>query len=136
MRTVGFVASVGLLLFFGLSALQGSVDDWGMVETLGQRFANLGQLLYGVSGLAAGIGGLMKRAWTGVAALVFAVSAGATAGLASVYWGGAGLLTGLASGGLGLLIGYLLYLGVRGVGKPASQEVLPVGDPESSRPVE
>ena len=112
MRRVFFWASVALLLFVGLSGLQGSIADWSLASDSGQRLSAVGQLIFGVSGLAAGLGGILGKPWTAPAALVFAVSAGATAGLATVVWGGGGVGEGIGSGGLGLFLGMLLYLGV------------------------
>jgi len=126
MRTVLYWVSVALLLYVGLAGLQGFFDDLDGVENLGQRLANVSQLLYGSAGLGAATGAILKRSWTGKVALVFAFGAGSTAGLASVFWGESGIPTGLASGGLGFLIGYLLYLGVRRAG--AEDEGLPGPD--------
>lgn len=136
MRTIGFWISVVLLLFMGLSGLQGFFSDFPLVENLGQRFVNLAQLTFGLTGLGAAIGGILKKHWTGRVASVFPFGAGVAAGLAPVYWGESGPLTGIASGLLGFLIGYLLYMGVRRVGHPEEgvgsaspppDEVNPVG---------
>jgi hypothetical protein len=114
MRTVAFWASATFLLFLGLSGLQSFVSDWSLAETVGQRLCTVGQATYGACGIVAGAGAILKKSWAGVFALAFAISAGLTAGLASVAWGGADLATGVASGGLGLLIGILLYWGIGG----------------------
>jgi hypothetical protein len=112
MRTVTFWTSVVLMGFLGLSGVQGAIGDWSLVTTLGQRLSVLGQGTFGVCGVVAGVGAILKRSWAGAFAAAFAISAGVTAGLASVFWGGSNLATGIASGGLGLLIGFLLYRGV------------------------
>ena len=117
MRTFGYWVSVALLLYMGLSGLQGFFTDWPLVENLGQRLVGVAQVTFGLAGLAAAVGALLKKPWTGMVALVFSFGTGAAAGLAPVFWGDAGPLTGVASGGLGFLIGYLLYLGVRGAGR-------------------
>ena len=117
MRKVGFWASVVFLLFLGASGCQSFFGDWGDVETLGQRLCNIGQAAFGVLGILAGIGAILKRTWAGSAALGFAVAAAITAGLAPVVWGGANVATGIGSGFLGLLIGLVLYLGI---GRPTS----------------
>ena len=116
MRTIGFVLSVGFLLFIGGSGIQGFLADWALVETPMQRAANVGQLAMAVTGLGAGLGAILKRAWTPKVARGFVGAVTFTAGVAVMAWGGEGALTGLFSGGLGFLIGYVLYLGVRGVG--------------------
>ena len=113
MRKVGFWISAFLLLFLGLSGVQGSVGDWGDAETLGQRVCTIGQGVFGILGLVAGTGAVLKRRWAGTVALAFAGAAAVTSGLASVAWGGSGIGVGIASGALGLLLGLLLYLGVR-----------------------
>jgi hypothetical protein len=112
MRKFVFWASIAFLLFLGLSGIQSCLSDWSLVTTPAQRACTIGQAVFGTFGLLAGIGAVIKRRWAGPAALVFAVSGGLTAGLATVAWGGAGLGTGVASGGLGLLLGTLLYLGI------------------------
>ena len=119
MRRVGFWASVVFLLFLGASGCQSFFGDWGDVETLGQRICNLGQAVYGILGLVAGVGAMLKQRWAESAALGFAAAAGTTAGLAPVVWGGTNVATGLASGALGLLIGLVLYLGIGRVGPTA-----------------
>jgi hypothetical protein len=111
---------VVFLIFLGLSGVQGAVGDWGLSSTVGQRLSAVGQGIFGVCGLVAGIGSILKKRWAGAFAAAFAVSAGITAGLASVVWGGSNLATGFASGALGLLIGFLLY---RGVGLRAAPPV-------------
>ena len=116
MRTVGFFLSVGFLLFIGGSGIQGFVSDWALVETPMQRAANFGQLAMAVTGLGAGLGAILRRAWTPRVAKGFVGAVTFTAGVAVMAWGGEGALTGLVSAGLGFLIGYVLYLGVRGVG--------------------
>ena len=114
MRTVGFVASVALLLFLGGSSIQSFLGDLSLPETLWQRIANLGQLLCAVAGLSAGVGALLKRRWAGRVALVFAGAVSFTAWIGSVAWEDAGIFRSLLDAGLGFLLGYVLYLGVRG----------------------
>ena len=114
MRTVAFWVSAVFLLFLGGSGLQSFFNDWELAGTLGQKATGMGQVLFGVCGLLAGVGAILKRTWAGPLTLAFAVLAGVTAGLASVAWGGSNLATGIASGGLGFLIGMLLYWGILG----------------------
>jgi hypothetical protein len=116
MRTIGFILSVGFLLFIGGSGIQGFLGDWALVETRMQRAANFGQLAMAVTGLGAGFGAILKRSWTPKMAKGFVGAVAFTAGVAVMAWGGEGALTGLVSAGLGFLIGFVLYLGVRGVG--------------------
>jgi len=122
MRRVVFWASVGFLLFFGLSGLQSFLGDWGLATTFGQKLCGVGQATFGTCGLLAGVGAILKRGWAGPIALIFALSGGITAGLASVVWGGSNLGTGAASGGLGFLIGILLYWGIGGRAIPATAD--------------
>ena len=75
----------------GLSGLQSFLGDWSLATTLGQRISTVGQGVFGACGVLAGTGAVLKRKWGEVAALAFAVSAGITAGLASMAWGGSGL---------------------------------------------
>ena len=112
MRRIVFWASAAFLLFLGLSGIQSFVSDWPLVTTLGQRVCTIGQAVFGTFGLLAGLGAAFRRKWAESAALVFSVSGGLTAGLATVVWGHSGLGTAIASGGLGLLLGILLYMGI------------------------
>lgn len=111
------VVSVALLLFLGVSGIQSFLGDWGLVETLMQRASNLGQLAFAMAGLGAGAGALLKRPWTGKAALFFAGAVAFTAWAGPVAWGEAGPLRSLLDAGLGFLLGFVLYLGVRRIGK-------------------
>jgi hypothetical protein len=121
-RTVGFLISAVLLLFFGGSGLQSFLKDWVLVETSWQRVANIGQLLLAVTGLCAGIGAVAKRPWTGKAALAFAGAVAFTAWAKPVAWAESGVVQGLLDAGLGFLLAYLLYLGVRGAGRAGKVE--------------
>jgi hypothetical protein len=123
MKKVGFWVSVVLLLFLGLSGIQSFFGDWGDVETLGQRACNVGQAAFGVSGLLAGLGAIFRKSWAGPVALGFAVSAGLTAGIAPVVWGGSEIAVGFGSGAVGLLLGLLFFLGVREPGATPAAEV-------------
>jgi hypothetical protein len=96
---------------------------------------NLAQLTFGLSGLGAAIGGILKKPWTGRVASVFPFGAGVASGLAPVYWGQSGPLTGIASGLLGFLIGYLLYMGVRGAGQPEEDVGSASPPPDDLNPV-
>lgn len=113
MRTFGYWLSVVLLLFLGVAGLDGFVDDLHGVRTVGQGIATGGQLTFGLAGISAALGAILEKGWVGTVALVFALAAGLTAGLAPVVWGDSGIVTGTASGGLGLLMGAALYLGVK-----------------------
>ena len=130
MRTLALVVSVALLLFFGVSGIQSFLGDWGLAETVSQRLANLGQLVFAVAGLTAGTGAILKRGWTGKATLVFAGAVAFTAWAGPVAWGEAGIFRSLLDGVLGFLVGCVLYLGVRGVGKTGSQ----VREPTTAEP--
>ncbi|MGD2122808.1 MAG: hypothetical protein PVJ76_13730 [Gemmatimonadota bacterium] len=130
MRSFFFWGSAALLLFLGLSGVQSFFSDWPLASNPGQRLCTVGQGVFGISGLLAGLGSTFKKRWAAPFALVFAVSAGGTAGLATVVWAGSGLGAGIGSGALGLLLGILLYLGVSGC-PPGSKEG-PTKDPEEA----
>lgn len=114
MRRFFFWASVAFLIFLGLSGIQSCINDWSSASTLGQKLCSVGQAVFGVSGLLAGSGAMLKKPWAGPLTMIFAISGGVTAGIATVVWGGAGIGAGIGSGGLGLLLGMVLYLGVTG----------------------
>jgi hypothetical protein len=125
MRTIAFIAPTALLLFLGVSSVQSFLKDWSLVETAGQRVANLGQLLAAAAGIGAGVGAALKRSWTGVSALVFAATLAFATWAGPVAWGESGMLRSLPDAGLAFLLGYVLYLGVRRAGGT---------EPEESRP--
>lgn len=112
MRRIIFPLSVGFLLFLGVSGVQGAWTDWALAETIGQGSCTVVKGLFGLLGVLAGSGALLRRDWAGSVALASAVAGGVTAGLSTVAWGGENLPTGLASGALGFLLGVLLYWGI------------------------
>ena len=116
MRTIGFVVSAALLLFLGCSSVQSFLVDWALVETAGQRAADLAELLAAATGIGAGVGAVLKRPWTGRSALVFAATLAFTAWAGPVARGESGILGSLPNAGLAFLLGYVLYLGVRRTG--------------------
>ena len=59
MRIVAFWASAVFLLFLGVSGLQGFFEDWGLANTLGQRLCGVGQVIFGICGLLAGVGAIL-----------------------------------------------------------------------------
>lgn len=114
MRTFGFWLSVVLLLLLGVAGLQGFLNDFDEVETLGQRIHTLAQISFAFTGVAAGVGAIMRKRWAGTVALLFAFAVAVAAGLAPVVWGDAGTASGVASAGVAFLIGFVLHLGVAG----------------------
>jgi hypothetical protein len=117
MRTLGFVVSAALLLFLGCSSVQSFLVDWALVETAGQRVADLAELLAAATGIGAGVGAVLKRPWTGRSALVFAATLAFTAWAGPLARGESGIFRSLPDAGLAFLLGYVLYLGVRSAGK-------------------
>ncbi len=114
MRRFLFRASAAFLIFLGLSGLQSCISDWPLASGFPQRLENVGQAVFGVLGVLAGVGSFLGRPWAAPLALAFAISAGVTAGLTTLAWGGAGVASGIGSAGLGFLLGGLLYFGVTG----------------------
>jgi hypothetical protein len=111
-KTWRFLAAA-LLIFFGAGGLQGLWNNLGNAETLFQQSVFVGLLLLGFAGLAAGLGGLMRKAWAGPAALLFALGMAYAAGVGPVAWGEVGWSRGALHMGIGFLIGIVLYSGVR-----------------------
>jgi len=129
MRNLGFWLSVVFLLLLGVAGLEGFLNDFDQVETLGQRIHTLAQVSFGIAGVAAAIGAILRERWARTVALVFAFSVALTAGLAPVVWGDAGTASGIASAGLAFLIGMVLYLGVAGGREKTEPEAeTPEGD--------
>jgi hypothetical protein len=129
MRNLGFWLSVVFLFLLGVAGLQGFLGDFHEVETLGQRIQTLGQISFGLTGIAAGTGAMMRQRWAGALALVFAVAVSLAAGFAPVVWGDAGVGSGIASAAVAFLIGIALYLGVAGGWERAKpEETTPEGD--------
>jgi hypothetical protein len=131
MRNLGFWVSVVLLLLLGVAGLEGFLNDFDEVEALGQRIHTVAQLSFGITGLAAGIGAILKKSWAGAVALVFAFAAALAAGLAPVVWGDAGIGSGIASAAVAFFLGFLLYLGVRA---DTPEETASEGRPPEGRP--
>ena len=116
------------LLFFGVAELQSIAGDWVLTMTPGQKLCGIGQVILGFSGVLAGVGAILRRQWAVWVGQTFVVSAGITAGMASVAWGETNLITGIASGGLGLIVGILPYWGIT--------ERVPVGIVSPTNPIE
>lgn len=106
------IASV-LLLVLGVGGLQGLRNNLGSSETLFQHSVLLGQIVLGVAGVTAGVGGLRRKPWAGAWTLLFAAGMAYSAGAGPVAWGETGWPRGALDASLGFLIGFVLYLGVR-----------------------
>lgn len=96
--------------------LRNGIAEWSDALTSEQRVATGTELAYGVLGLLAGVGLLLRRPWTRAVLMAWAVAITATSGLAPMVWGGAGLGAGLAAGGgTALIAGGVVWLSRRGL---------------------
>lgn len=116
-RAIWRVLAAALLILLGAGGAQGLWNNLGTAETLFQYSVFGGQVVLSVAGVAAGLGALLRKAWAGPAALIFALGMAYAAGAGPVAWGEVGWPRGTVDAGIGFLIGFVLFLGVRGAGK-------------------
>lgn len=105
-----------LLVLLGAGGLQGLWNNLGTAETLFQQSINAAQFILGVSGIAAGLGALLRKSWAGPAALVFALGMAYAAGAGPVAWGEVGWPRGMLEASIVFLVAFVLFLGVRKAG--------------------
>jgi hypothetical protein len=96
LRARTWVALV-ILVAICLPALFNAPGEWRAARTTGQRVSTVIEVSYGLAGILAAIGVIMRRSWTRPAILAWAVLVTATASLASRVWGGAPLRASLVS---------------------------------------
>lgn len=124
-RTLALVVSLVVLLGTGYIGVHNVIDEWANQETPFQRVVSIGGGLYGVLGLIAGAGLLLRRRWGFHVAVTWAVvttAVGTSAAIAysdTNSWIGAGAgafaVTALATA----LVVWLAWIGMTGAKTPA-----------------
>jgi hypothetical protein len=125
LRTVAWLLAALVLLFTGVMGLYNGVTEWPGAATRWQQSVSLGVLLYGVLGLVAGIGLLLRRAWSVRWAIAWAVVVTYVAAAAVVAYGGEGFGPAAVAGVATALIGWLVVAATRHAVRPAIREPLP-----------
>ena len=88
-RVVAVVVSTAVLLGTGFIGLYNGITEWGDAVSLSERTVTGGVFLYGLLGVASGVGVLLRRAWSYKVALVWgAVVTAVAGGAVRVYGGG------------------------------------------------
>lgn len=87
-RAVGRIVAALVLLATGVLGLYNGVSELADAENTAQRLVTLGVLLYGLFGVPAGLGVLLRRRWGVALAGAWAVTVSLVGPAATVYYGG------------------------------------------------
>lgn len=84
------IIAAALLIGIGALGIQNGIDDMmgGDEKTALQQSVNIGGLIYGLLGLAAGAGVLLRRRWGYLLSIAWGVVVTYTGGMASHAYGG------------------------------------------------
>lgn len=119
MKILPAVRNITVLLVLSATGMLGLVDaqeSAGYATTRAQGVATAMQAAYSFLGLLGFFAVVLRVRWAVWVLALWAVTASATAGLASVVWGDAGLGSGLAAaGGAGVFTGLIVWAGARAV---------------------
>jgi hypothetical protein len=115
MRTIAWVLAILALLATGVLGVYNGLTEWADAATGWQRAVTGGVIVYGVLGLAAGIGLALRKRWSYKLAIAWAfVVTFVASGAALAYGGAEASAGGAVSAGLGAaLIGVLVVLAAR-----------------------
>jgi hypothetical protein len=106
-------AICGLLLLTAYIGVVEGLNTAPSAATTGQYLATATQLLYGVLSIASLVAMGLKHRSAGVLLALWGLAVTATAGLASVAWGGSSILVGLVASGATAAIAGLVFWGWR-----------------------
>lgn len=107
-RRTGWMLAILVLLFTGLAGLSNAIREYGDARGAWQMSVHAAVALYGVCGVAAGVGLALKRRWSVLMAMAWAAGTIWAATVASVAYS-PGLSRGeLVSAGVGAFMGSLL----------------------------
>ena len=87
---IAFWLSGLLLLVIGVLGVVNAVTEWSDWETALQHSVIVSSLLYGLTGIVAGVGVFMSRRWGFVFSLLCGVAATYAGTIASIAWADAG----------------------------------------------
>ena len=115
MRTIAWLLAILALLATGVLGVYNGLTEWGGAGTGWQRAVTGGVIVYGILGLAAGIGLARRRRWSYKLAIAWGVVVTLVASGAVLAYGGADASTGgaVAAGGGAAVIGVLVVLAAR-----------------------
>ena len=106
------LAAACLLIISALGTLNGvdELNSWG-ASTVLQQSVTISSLIYGVIGIAAGVGVLLRRRWGYFLSLAWGVVLTYTGGMASHAYGETSAqLTAVAAAGTALIAGIVIWL--------------------------
>ena len=88
-RILPWIFATALLVAISALGMYGGIDELRSVDEVTplQRSVSIGSLIYGLVGLAAGVGVLLRRRWGYTLAIVWGVVITYTGGMASHAWG-------------------------------------------------
>ena len=89
-RRIAFWLSGLLLLVIGVLGVVNAVTEWSDWETAAQHSVIVSSLLYGLTGIVAGIGVFMSKRWGFVFSLLCGLAATWAGTIASIAWAEAG----------------------------------------------
>lgn len=126
LRTIAWVLAILALLATGALGIYNGLTEWGDAQTGWQRAVTGGVVVYGVLGLAAGIGLARRRRWSYKLAIAWGVVVTFVGGGAVLAYGGADASVGAAvsAGAAGAAIALLVALAARAA---TSRRSLPDG---------
>ena len=107
------VIAAALLAGIGALGIQNGMDDMmgGDEKTALQQSVNIGGLIYGLLGLAAGAGVLLRRRWGYILSIAWGVVVTYTGGMASHAYGGTpAMTTALAAIATAVIAGAVIML--------------------------
>ena len=125
-RTIAWVLAILVLVGTGVLGVRNGVTEWSGADTGWRKSVTGGVLLYGVLGLAAGIGLLRRRAWSLPLAIAWGLVVTYVASTAALAFGGPGVpMSAAIAGGIGAAVIALLVVlatraGVRDVPRARS----------------
>ena len=114
------IIAAALLIGIGALGIQNGIDDMmgGDEKTALQQSVNIGGLIYGLCGLAAGAGVLLRRRWGYLVSIAWGAVVTYTGGMASHAYGGTpALTTALATVATALIAAAIIWLASFGTKK-------------------
>lgn len=99
-----------LVLLIGVIGTRNAIVEFGDAATVFQQLATTAELFYGLLGLAGFVALLKRWSQSNVLLALWAIAVSATAGMASMAWGGAEIGAGLAAAaGAAIVVGLISW---------------------------
>lgn len=131
-RKAGWVVSILVMLGTGGVGVYDGLTEWGQGQGLAQKSVTAAVLLYGLLGLAAAVGTLLRRAWARPLAIGWAVCATYAASVAVLAFDNASVSAAFPAFAGAAIVSALVVLGA-GLLAPASSR-RPVSPNSSTTP--